>query len=108
LEIIRRIRAVAGYTVIVTHEALVHSIRHFHIPDDLFLTMLSRVLREPNAVYEELHGTSTTFHIFYKLETSGYVVAVVKIKPDGAFLVTVYPTRAKIRPKHAKLKKVEI
>jgi len=70
--------------------------------------MLARILHHPNAVYEELHGASTTYHIFYKLETTGYVVAVIKLKPDGAFLVTVYPTKTKIRPKHAKLKKVEI
>lgn len=105
--IIKTIKSATGDRVTVTAESLNHSIRHFNIPEDLFLELLERVLVHPTAVFEELHPPIAVFHLFYRLEGLGYVVAVVKVKVDGCFLVTVYPTKKKIRPKHAKLKRLK-
>ncbi len=52
--------------------------------------------------------TSIDLRFFYRLDNGSYLVAVVKIIPEGAYLASLYPTGSRIRAKHKKLKKVRL
>jgi hypothetical protein len=46
--------------------------------------------------------------MFYRLETGGYVVVVVKQKAEENYFSAIYSTGKDIRQKHKKLKRVRI
>ena len=72
------IRAVTGDDVIIGEAELRHAMRHFTLPRDLALSLISRVLENPTIV----------------------LVLV------GAFFASMYPTGRSIRPSHRRFRRV--
>jgi len=100
-----------GDRVVVGEEELLHSIsKHFkNLPVDIMLELIERILKDPTDVFKDESVNERVFNFFYKLESrSRFIVAVVKITPDGAFFSSAYPTGSKPRNIHKKLKKVKI
>ncbi len=99
-----------GDRVIVGEEELSHSInKHFkNLPVDMVLELIERVLKDPTDIFKDETLKERVFNFFYKLESSSrFIVAVVKVTPDGAFFSSAYPTGTKPRNTHKKLKKVK-
>ncbi len=107
-KIVAVITSAIGYRVIIEKEAMEHALRHFILPEDIFLELLERILRDPSEVYVETHSREKTYHLFYRLESHRYILAVVKLTGDGAFFASAYSTGHKPRSKHRKLKKVKL
>ena len=98
---------ILGDRVIIGEKELkIHEEKHFAIPRDMILELIERVLKDPYVVYEEVN--THTYHLFYRLDTGRFVVAIVKKMKEGTFFSSVYPTGKSIRNKHKKLKKVKI
>jgi phage-Barnase-EndoU-ColicinE5/D-RelE like nuclease2 len=95
-----------GDRVVVLAEALAHTVeRHFPLfPDEMVLELIERILRDPTDIFEE--QKSHVFHLFYRLTSKHYMVAIVKRVPDGCFFVTAYPTGTTQRAKHKKLRRI--
>ena len=56
-EIVTIITAVTGERVIVGKNELAHAMLHFSLPQDIFLELLERILKEPDKVFiEEKNG----------------------------------------------------
>lgn len=107
-KIVSIITTILGYRVIIDYESLVHAQKHFYLPQDIFLELLERILKDPTDVYfEECEGIRF-YHHFYKLESSRYLLVVVKLTEEGAFFSSMYTTGKSIKNKHKKLKKVKI
>ncbi|HLE11036.1 MAG: hypothetical protein A2504_01945 [Bdellovibrionales bacterium RIFOXYD12_FULL_39_22] len=109
-KIVAVITAITGDRIIVSDESLNHAIReHFQVvPKDILLEILERILKDPTEVYCEEQSDSRSFNFFYRLENRGFIVVVVKIMPEGAFMATMYPTGKTPRNKHKILKKVKL
>lgn len=110
-KIIAVITAITTDRVIITDDALKHIIEeHFRgIPEDIILETVERVLRDPSEVYKDTQKSkSKEYDFFYRLESGEYIVVVVKIIAEGAFLSSMYPTGKKQRNKHKGFKKVKI
>jgi hypothetical protein len=104
------ITAITGDRVIVTDEAIKHVIgEHFKgVPKDIILETIERVLRDPSDLYKDTQSDSREYDFFYRLESGEFIVAIVKIIPDGAYLSSMYPTGKKQRSKHKGFKKVRL
>lgn len=104
------ITAITGDRVIITDEAIKHVIAlHFRgIPQDIILETMERVLRNPSDVYRETQSKNCEYDFFYRLESGEFVVVIVKMVSDGAYLSSMYPTGSKHRNKHKKFKKVKL
>lgn len=100
--------AITGDRVVIGELETNHAIEgHFDtLPEDIFLELLERILKDPTVVYEE--ESKSTYYLFYKLQNNKYLVAVVKKTESGTYFSTMYPTGKEIRNKHQKLKKVKI
>jgi hypothetical protein len=102
---------ILGDRVVVGEAELLHSMKkHFeNIPLDIVLELLERILKDPTEIFRDETKKDRIFNFFYKIETSSkFVVAVVKVTREGAFFASVYPTGAKPRSIHKKLKKVRL
>lgn len=104
------ITAITGDRVIITDEAIRHIIdEHFKgIPKGIILETVVRVLRDPSDLYKDRQSDSCEYDFFYRLEDGDFIVAIVKIIPDGAYLSSMYPTGKRHRNKHKRFKKVKI
>ena len=60
--------------VIVTKDSLEHALKHFVLPD-IFLELLERILKDPFDVFEESHSKEKSYHLFYKINNSKYILA---------------------------------
>ena len=109
-KIVAIITALTGDRVIVTEEAIEHvANEHFQfVPQDILLEIIERILKDPSALYRDVREINREFNFFYRLESGEFIVAVVKIIPEGAYLASVYPTGKKPRNKHKGFKKVKI
>jgi hypothetical protein len=101
------ITAATGDRVVVGESELLHAIEgHFDtLPEDIFLELLERILKDPTTIYEE--ESKHLYHLFYKLQNDKYLVAVIKKTETGTYFATMYPTGKEIRNKHKGLKKVK-
>ncbi len=99
------ITAITGDRVVVGESELSHAIEgHFDtLPEDIFLELLERILKDPTVVYEE--ESKSLYHLFYKLQNEKYLVVIVKKVDSGSYFSTMYPTGKEVRNKHKKLKK---
>jgi hypothetical protein len=106
----RRLAAVVpsatGDDVQVGEAELRHAARHFLLPRDLLLQLVTRVLQHPTAVYVDDRRHPHEYRLFYRLEDGRYLLVVVKLTPEGAFFASMYPTGKSVRPSHRKFKKV--
>lgn len=109
-KIIAVVTAVTGDRVIVTEESIRHIIdEHFRgIPQGIILETLERVLKDPSDIYKDTHHENKEYNFFYRLEDGKFIVAIVKIKKDGAYLSSMYPTGKTHRAKHKGFKKVKL
>ena len=107
-KIVAVITSVLHYRVIVTQESLEHALKHFILPDDIFLELLERIHKDPTAVFEESHLKEKSYHLFYKINNSKYILAVVKKATDGYFFTSMYTTGLKMKTKHKNLKRIKI
>lgn len=106
--IVAVITAATGDRVVVTEEELIHGLRHFTLPRDIFLELLERILKDPSDVFADDVNSPRFYKMFYRLEDGRYLVAIVKMTDAGAFLASVYPTGKAIRSKHKRMKRVEL
>ena len=67
---------------------------------------MTRVLQHPTVVYVDDPRHPQEYRLFYRLEDGRYLLAVVKLTPDGAFFASMYPTGKSVRPSHRKFKRV--
>ena len=102
------IRAVTGDDVQVGEEELRPAARHFLLPRDLLLHLVTRVLPHPTVVYVDDRRHPHEYRLFYRLEDGRYLLVVVKLTPDGAFFATMYATGKSVRPSHRKFRKVSL
>ena len=100
------IRAATGDDVIIGEQELRHAMRHFTLPRDLVLSLITRVLANPTIVLVDDARKPREYRLFYRLEDGRYLLAVVKVTPAGAFFASMYPTGRSIRPSHRRFKKV--
>ena len=107
-EIVAIITAITGDRVIIGRKELSHAMRHFLLPEDIFLELLERVLKEPDKVYLDDTKEGKEYHLFYRLFDQRYILVVVKIIADGAYFTSMYTTGDKIRDSHKKLKKIKL
>lgn len=109
-KIIVVITDILGDRVVVGEKELNHAIAgHFEsIPQDIILELLERVLRDPSEIYRDDRQKERIFNFFYKLEKGPkFIVAVIKVTPEGAFFSSMYPTGKGFRNKHKNYKKVK-
>lgn len=106
--IISVITTILGYRVIVDNDSFIHAQKHFLLPQDIFLELLERILKDPTIVYLEELEQVKFYHHFYRLESKRYLLVVIKITDDGAYFCSMYTTGEKIKSKHTKLKKVKL
>jgi hypothetical protein len=100
-----------GDRVNVGEKELDHSLEgHFvGLPQDIFLELLERVLKDPSEVYRDDRKKEQIFNFFYRLDKGQkFILAIIKLTPDGAFFSSMYPTGKKIRNTHRKFKKVKL
>lgn len=103
------ITAVTGDLVVVTEEQFEHARAHFvGMPATLFLELIALVLKDPTDVFVDDAKHPKLYRLFYRYESSHYILAVVKVMPDGNFFTTMYPTANKIRTKHKHLTRLKI
>ena len=107
-KIVGVITAVNGERVVVCEDELDHALRHFTLPQDIFLELLERVLKDPSEVFVDDLTSPNVYHLFYKLESGRYLLAIVKLLDDGNYLSSMYPTGKKIRGLHKKMKRLKV
>jgi hypothetical protein len=105
-KVARIIRAVTDEEVLVCEAELEHARRHFPLPSDLLLDLIERVLTQPAAVYADDAERPREYRLFYRLEDGRYILAVVKIIPEGAFFASMYPTGRHLRSSHRRFRRV--
>jgi hypothetical protein len=102
------ITAITGDRVIVGKEELVHAMQHFLLPEDIFLELLERVLKDPTDIFVDKLRSPREYHIFYRLNDGRYLSAIVKRTDQGSFFCSMYSTGKSIRAKHKKLKRLKL
>jgi hypothetical protein len=100
------VHAATGDEVIIREAELRHAMSHFTLPRDLVLTLIVRVLEHPTLVLADDSRPPREYRLFYRLEDGRYLLAVVKMRPDGAFFASLYPTGRTIRPSHRRFRRV--
>ncbi len=100
------VRAATGVDVFVGEAELTHAMRHFTLPRDLVLALITRVLEEPTLVLADDRAEPRQYRLFYRLEDGRYLLAVVKVTTEGAFFASLYPTGRRIRPSHRHFRQV--
>jgi hypothetical protein len=110
-KIITIITDALGDRVVVGEKELDHAIEgHFEgIPQDIILELLERILKDPSEVYRDDRKTEQIFNFFYRLEKGQkFIVAVIKVTPDGAFFSSMYPSGKGVRKTHKNYKRVKL
>ena len=107
-EIVKVIIAITGDRVIVGRNELEHAMRHFLLPEDIFLELLDRILKHPDEVYVDDLEEGKEYYLFYRLFNDRFILAVVKVIEEGAFFASMYSTGTDIRNIHKKLKKIKL
>lgn len=107
-KIVSVITSILGYRVVINYETFIHAQKHFFLPQDIFLELLERILKDPTVVYLEDLDHQKIYHHFYKLESKKYLLAVIKLTEDGAYFCSMYTTGESIKNKHKKMKKVKL
>lgn len=107
-QIVAIITAITQDRVIVGKEELTHALRHFLLPEDIFLELLERVLKDPDEVYVEDTKNGKEYHLFYRLFDKRFILAVVKVIDEGAYFTSMYTTGEEIRISHKKFKKLNL
>lgn len=107
-EIVAIITAITGDRIIVGKKEIEHAMRHFYLPQDIFLELLERILKEPDDIYVDALIGTKEFRFFYKNIQSKYILVVVKIIKEGAYFSSMYSTGKKIRNAHKKLKRLKL
>ena len=107
-KIVTIITSILNYRVIVTKDSLDHALKHFVLTDDIFLELLERILKDPTDVFEETYSSEKSYHLFYKLNRTQYILAIIKKTSDGYFFTSMYVTGTKIKSKHKNLKRIKI
>ena len=102
------ITALTGDRVIVCKQEMLHAMRHFVLPKDIFLELLERVLKEPTEIFIEELKEGKEYHLFYRIFEKRYILAIVKVIENGAFFTSMYTTGEDIRNSHKKFKKWKI
>jgi hypothetical protein len=102
------ITSILKYRIIVTKESVDHALKHFILPEDIFLELLERILKDPTEVFEETHSEEKSYHLFYKISQKKYILAIVKKATDGYFFTSMYSTGSKIKSKHKNLKRIKL
>jgi hypothetical protein len=108
-KILAVITAITKVRVIVTDQTVKHIIaEHFRgIPADIILETIERVLRDPSDVFRDSQKSkSREYDFFYRLESGEYIVVIVKVIADGAYVSSMYPTGKSQRNKHKGFKKI--
>ena len=82
--------------------------RHFLLPGDILLELLERILKDPDVVYVEELENAKAYKMFYRLFEKRYILAVVKVIPEGAFFASMYTTGESVRKSHERLKKLKL
>ena len=100
------VRAATGDDVIIGEAELRHAMNHFVLPRDLVLALIVRVLEHPTLVLADDSREPREYRLFYRLEDGRYLLAVVKVTPEGAFFASLYPTGRKIRPSHRRFRRI--
>jgi len=106
--IVVEVDAVTGDRVIVGKSELLHAMKHFLLPEDLLVQLLTRILQHPTEVYTDDTKHPREYRLFYRLENANYLLVVVKLTPGGAFFASMYPTGKSIKNAHKKMKRVKI
>jgi hypothetical protein len=110
-KIISIVTAITGHKVVICESELEHALhKHFRIPKIKLLEIIEQILMDPSFVLLEESKVEhiKEYHLFYKLDDGGHLVAVVKVKDEESFFSTIYPTGKNVRNPHKKLKKVKI
>jgi hypothetical protein len=102
------ITCITGDRVVVGESELRHAQDHFLLPDDIFLELLERVLKEPTVVFVDDLMAPTIYYLFYRLEGGRYLVAVVKFVGQSVYFSTMYSTGRTIRGKHKNLVRLKL
>jgi hypothetical protein len=99
-----------GDRVVVGENELDHAISgHFSIlPQDIILELLERILKDPTVIYQDDRKKERVFNFFYRLEKGPrFIVAVIKVTPEGAYFASMYPTGSQPRNTHKNYKRVK-
>jgi hypothetical protein len=107
-EIITIITAITGERVIVRKDEMEHAMRHFLLPEEIFLELLEKVLKNPSEIYFDESSEGKTYHLFYRLFQKKYILAVVKVISEGAYFASMYATGETIRKSHKKFKRLRL
>ena len=105
-KIIGVITTLKGDRVIVGESELRHAQEHFLLPDDIFLELLERVLKDPSEIFADDIKHPTQYLMFYRLENKRFIVAVVKVTSTGHYFTSMYPTGSTIRNTRRKLRRL--
>lgn len=106
-EIITVITSSTGERVIVRRYEMEHAMRHFLLPEEIFLELLEKVLKDPSEIYVDETSEGKIYHLFYRLFDKKYILAVIKIIPKGAYFASMYATGESIRKSHKNFKKLK-
>jgi len=107
-KIVAIITARTGERIVICKDELEHALRHFLLPEDIFLELLERVLKDPTEVFVDDLKKPQVYHLFYKLESGRYLLAIVKLTQSGSYLASMYPTGKRIRNLHKKMKRLKL
>ena len=107
-EIVTIITAITGDRIIVGRNELYHAMRHFSLPEDIFLELLERILKEPDEIYVDELTNTKEYRYFYKIIQVKYILVIIKVIKEGFFFASMYTTGTRIRNAHIKLKKLKI
>ena len=107
-EIVAIVTAITKERVIVRRAELEHAMRHFLLPEDIFLELLERVLKNPSVIYLDKSKQEKIYHLFYRLFDKKYILAVVKVIPEGAYFSSMYATGESIRKSHKNFKQLKL
>ena len=107
-EIIAVITSKTGERVIIGKREVEHALRHFSLPLDIFLELLEKILKDPDEILVDDSSDVKEYRYFYRYINTKYLLAVIKVIPDGAYFASMYSTGNKIRNKHRKFKKLKL
>lgn len=106
--IVTIITAITGDRIIVCKDELTHAIRHFLLPEDIFLELLERILKDPDEIYFNDTKEGKTYYLFYRIFEQRYILAIVKKIEEGAYFASMYPVGKDVRKSHKKFKKIKL
>ena len=106
--IVVEVDAATGDRVKVGKAELLHAMKHFLLPEDILIQLVTRILEHPTEVYTDDAKHPHEYRLFYRLEDANYLLVVVKVITDGAFFASMYPTGKSIKNAHKKMKRMKL